>query len=222
MIFGPYTIIFFFFFLLGIVFLFAFIHIGLITIAFEKIGLSPSQVFGFLLLSLFGSHINIPVKRLKNELPDLPAVIRFYGITYHIPRSTQHHTVVAINLGGAVVPLFLSLYLMLKWGILLEPLAGTALVAGISFFLAKPIPGLGIGLPLFVPPLLAALAAVLISTGSHAPVVAYISGTMGTLIGADLLHMKDVARLEAPMVSVGGAGTFDGIFLTGIIAVLLA
>ncbi len=222
MIFGPYAIIFFLFFLLGLLFLFAFIHVGLITIAFERIGLSPSQVFGFLLLSLFGSHVNIPVKRLKNEISDLPTAIRFYGVTYRIPHGIQHYTVVAVNLGGAVVPLFLSLYLMLKWGMFLEPLLGICMVSAISFFLARPIPGLGIGLPLFIPPLLAALAAVLISTGNHAPVVAYISGTLGTLIGADLLHLKDVARLEAPMVSIGGAGTFDGIFLTGIIAVLLA
>jgi uncharacterized membrane protein len=52
--------------------------------------------------------------------------------------------------------------------------------------------------------------------------VAYISGTFGVLIGADLLNLKNLTALKAPVVSIGGAGTFDGIFLTGIIAVLLA
>jgi uncharacterized membrane protein len=52
--------------------------------------------------------------------------------------------------------------------------------------------------------------------------VAYISGTLGVLIGADLLHLRHLAALRSPVVSIGGAGTFDGIFLTGIIAVLLA
>ncbi len=222
MFFSPYTIIFFFIFLFGLLFLFAFIHIGLITIAFEKIGLSPSQVFGFLLLSLFGSHVNIPIKRIKNEIEELPAVVRFYGITYRIPQINFHHTVIAVNFGGALVPLFLSVYLMIKWNLFMEPLIGVALVAAITYFMARPIPGLGIGLPLFIPPILAALAAVLVSTGDHAPVVAYISGTMGTLIGADILHLKNVTKLNAPMASIGGAGTFDGIFLTGIIAVLLA
>ena len=52
--------------------------------------------------------------------------------------------------------------------------------------------------------------------------VASISGTFGVLIGADLLNLRNLAALRAPVVSIGGAGTFDGIFLTGIIAVLLA
>ena len=45
---------------------------------------------------------------------------------------------------------------------------------------------------------------------------------MGTLIGADLTNLDKVAGLGAPVASIGGAGTFDGIFLTGILAVLLA
>jgi uncharacterized membrane protein len=51
--------------------------------------------------------------------------------------------------------------------------------------------------------------------------VAYISGTLGTLIGADLLNMRAITKLGAPVVSIGGAGTFDGVFLAGVIAVLL-
>ncbi|MGH8630223.1 MAG: DUF1614 domain-containing protein [Burkholderiales bacterium] len=42
------------------------------------------------------------------------------------------------------------------------------------------------------------------------------------LIGADLLRLKDIRRLGAPIASIGGAGSFDGIFVTGILAVLLA
>jgi uncharacterized membrane protein len=71
-----------------------------------------------------------------------------------------------------------------------------------------------------VPPLLAALLALIISP-ANAPPVAYISGTLGTLIGADLMNLKKITGLGAPVASIGGAGTFDGIFLTGIIAVLL-
>ena len=45
---------------------------------------------------------------------------------------------------------------------------------------------------------------------------------MGTLIGADLLNLDKISGLGAPVASIGGAGTFDGIFLIGIMAVLLA
>jgi uncharacterized membrane protein len=98
---------------------------------------------------------------------------------------------------------------------------GTALITGLCYKLARLIPGIGIGLPMFIPPLLAALVALLLDP-AHAPVVAYISGTLGTLIGADLLHLRDISKLRAPVASIGGAGTFDGIFLTGVIAVILA
>jgi uncharacterized membrane protein len=53
-------------------------------------------------------------------------------------------------------------------------------------------------------------------------VIAYMGGVLGTLIGADLNNLGRVADLGAPVVSIGGAGTFDGVFLTGILAVLLA
>jgi uncharacterized membrane protein len=52
--------------------------------------------------------------------------------------------------------------------------------------------------------------------------LAYISGSLGTLIGADLLNLNNIQGLGAPVASIGGAGTFDGIFVTGILAVLLA
>jgi uncharacterized membrane protein len=222
MFFNPLTILLFLLFLLGLIFLFAFIHVGLMTIAFEKIGLGPGQVFTFLLVSLFGSHINVPVKRIKSEIANIPTRVRFFGITYKIPASSFPGTVVTVNVGGALVPLSLSLYLILKWQLFFDPLLGIAIISAITYWLARPVPGLGIALPLFIPPFLAAMVAILISAGDHAPVVAYISGTLGTLIGADLMHYKDIGRINAPVVSIGGAGTFDGIFLTGIIAVLLA
>jgi len=191
MFFNPFAILLFLLFLFGLIFLFALIHVGIMTIAFEKIGFGPGQVFTFLVMSLFGSHINIPVKRIKSKIVNIPTRVRFFGITYRIPTS-------------------------------FDPLLGIAIISAVTYWLARPVAGLGIALPMFIPPFLAALVAVLISAGDHAPVVAYISGTLGTLIGADLMHYKDLDLINAPVVSIGGAGTFDGIFLTGIIAVLLA
>lgn len=85
----------------------------------------------------------------------------------------------------------------------------------------RPIPGVGIAMPVFVAPVIAALTALLLNPENSA-VTAYIAGTMGVLLGADILRFNDVRRLGAPLASIGGAGTFDGIFLTGVIAVLLA
>jgi len=79
--------------------------------------------------------------------------------------------------------------------------------------LSRPVPGLGIAVPVLIPPV-----ALLICSDS-APALVYISGTLGTLIGGDIMNL---GKKDAPVASIGGAGTFDGIFITGIIAVLLA
>ena len=224
MIFSPFALLFFFSFLLLLIFLFVFIHVGLITIAAGKLGLSADQILLFLLGSLIGSHINIPVKKIlrDEELYPEELVVSFFGMRYVVPRLRQpRYTVIAVNVGGCLIPIFLSFYLMLKNGVFLSPLLATSLVAAVCYKLARPVPGVGIAIPMFIPPLLAALVALIISP-DKAPVVAYISGTMGTLIGADILHLRDINRLKAPVASIGGAGTFDGIFLTGIIAVILA
>ena len=87
--------------------------------------------------------------------------------------------------------------------------------------LAHPVRGLGIALPVFVPPVATTLVALTLSWRKAAP-LAYISGSLGTLIGADLLNLGKIRGLGAPVASIGGSGTFDGIFVTGILAVLLA
>ena len=87
--------------------------------------------------------------------------------------------------------------------------------------MAQPVKGVGIAVPIFVPPILAAAVALILSRRRAAP-LAFIVGTLGTLIGADLMNLGNIAGLGAPVASIGGAGTFDGVFLVGIIAVLLA
>jgi uncharacterized membrane protein len=129
-------------------------------------------------------------------------------------------TIVALNVGGALIPILLSLYLLLKNGIYGRSLLGVALMTAIVHGLAYPVRGMGIAVPFFIPPVAAAITALILSR-QKAPALAYIAGSLGTLIGADLLNLGAIEGLGAPMASIGGAGTFDGIFLTGIIAVLL-
>ena len=223
LIFSPFAFLFvlLLFFVLG--FLFVFIHVGLITIAAGKIGLTPNQVFLFLLASLLGSHVNLPLTRVRREADPLEeTLVRFFGVPYVVPRlSEEAYTVIALNVGGGLIPVLLSLYLWVKNGLFLAPLLGTILLSYVCYRLARPVPGVGIAVPFLIPPLVAALFAIL-AAPHKAPAVAYISGTLGTLIGADLLHLRDIPRLRTPVASIGGAGTFDGIFLTGIVAVLLA
>ena len=208
-----------FFFIL--IFFFLMVQVNIIAVVFREIGIPSHYVFAALLTTLFGSFINIPVKRIPQEGMTSEKVVTFFGSRHVVPAWKKKETILAINLGGAVIPTLLSAYLLFKTGLWLKASLATAAVAIISFKMAKPLKGVGIAMPAFIPPILAALISVLIA-GRQAPVVAYICGTLGTLIGADILNLKKIGGLGAPMASIGGAGTFDGIFLNGILAVLLS
>jgi uncharacterized membrane protein len=115
----------------------------------------------------------------------------------------------------------MSVYLLIKRELWVKGLFATAVVTLVIHWMTTPVPGLGIAVPVFVPVLVTAVVALLLSR-EDAPPLAYIAGGLGTLIGADLTNLDKVRGLGAPVASIGGAGTFDGIFLTGILAVLFA
>jgi uncharacterized membrane protein len=203
-------------------FLIATIQLGLLSIAFDKLGLSPSSAYLLMVSSLLGSVINLPLFHLRTDLQppaELPPQPLFPGFPLW---NFRNRTVVALNVGGGLIPVAFSAYLFQHSELhLLEILQGIFFVSLVSFFFSRPIRGIGIGMPILIAPLSAALIAILLNPDASAP-LAYISGTMGVLIGADLLRLKDIRKLGAPFAAIGGAGTFDGIFITGIVAVLLA
>ena len=204
------------------VFLIGLIEIGILGYVYQRMGIDRRYVFSVLLLSLLGSYINIPLFQLPPERLVSDQEVFFFGMRHMIPVVRGWPgTVVAVNVGGAVIPFILSVYLMRKNDLYGPALLGMAVVAFVAYQMAYPIPGLGIAVPVFVPPLLAAVVALILSRKS-APALAYITGTLGTLIGADVMNLGKIQGLGAPVASIGGAGTFDGIFLTGILAVLLA
>jgi uncharacterized membrane protein len=221
MFFNPLTLLVFLLFLIFVFFFFILVQIDMIMVAFAQLDIPPQHIFGALFFTLVGSYINIPIKRVPQDTMVEERWIRFYGFRYMIPVWKKRETVIAVNLGGAVITTFLSLYLLLKTGLWAQSIIATVIITLASYWLAKPVRGVGIVLPFFTIPILAAFVSVIFAY-NNAPVIAYISGTMGTLIGADLLNLKKISKLGAPVASIGGAGTFDGIFLTGILAVLLS
>jgi len=130
-------------------------------------------------------------------------------------------TIIAVNVGGAVIPTLLSMYLLARNQIWLLGAVGTVIVAVVVHHLAELVPGVGIAVPVLAPPLVTAVVAIVLSRRFAGP-LAYVSGSLGTLVGADLLNLDKLHGLGVPVASIGGAGTSDGIFVTGIVAVLLA
>jgi len=227
MVFAPFLLIYValcLFFLLG---LFVLIELEVISYAFLVLGLPPRLALVALLVSFIGSYINIPLYTVEPGAAPSAATASNFGVVYGIPFEFGRGTTVAVNVGGALVPTFIAAYALLKTPVAIVPsIIGMAIVAVVTHHFAYPLRGLGIAIPLFILPLAAALVALLlgramrVSRATH--VIAYVSGSLGTLIGADLLNLHRIAYLGAPVASIGGAGTFDGVFLTGIVAILLA
>ncbi len=195
---------------------------GIVKFASASMGVRPGSMLMVLLLALLGSSINIPIAYLPQRAVNAAETITFFGVPYVIPVIREWPaTIVAVNVGGAVIPTVVSLYLMVKNRLYVLGLAGIAIVSVVCHLLARPVAGLGIAEPIFIPPVATAVVAVILSRRYAAP-LAYVSGSLGTLIGADLLNLGRIQGLGAPIASIGGAGTFDGIFVTGLLAVVYA
>jgi len=219
----PLTFLYLLLLLGAAMFLIALIQVGAISIAFDKLGLSPQTGILLLLSSLIGSGINIPLFMRQQKpgsfQPGVPMPLSSWGLPL---RGFQGKTLIAVNVGGCLIPGGLSLYLFVQQSLRPDIVAlALAVVTTASYLFSRPIPGVGIGMPVFVAPVVSALTASLLDPAHSAP-LAYVSGTLGVMIGADLLRLHDIDRLNTPVASIGGAGTFDGIFFTGIIASLLA
>src|SRR5215468_9909492 len=198
------------------------LQLGALHYAYTRIGISARAALLLLLGSLIGSYINIPLAEFPAQAVMSGREIDYFGMRYVVPVVVQWpSTILAVNVGGAVIPTVLSLYLLVKNELWVPGAIATAIVAVVIHMLAQPVRGVGIAVPVFVPLLVTAVVALLLSR-DHAAPLAYIAGSLGTLIGADLLNLGRIQGLGAPVASIGGAGTFDGIFLTGILAVLIA
>ena len=184
---------------------------NIVAFSFERLGIPPQGVFLLLFFILVGSLINIPITRRTRYSRE----VRFGWLRVPVRQETG----LAINLGGAIIPAALAIYLLFQVP-LLPALIATALMIIICKFLTRPVPGRGLAIPMLIPPILSTLFAILLAGELAAP-VAFISGVLGTLIGGDLLNLGKARRVGGGVLSIGGAGVFDGIFLVGVFSVLL-
>lgn len=192
----------------------------------EKLHISPGAAFWLALAIMVGGMINIPVRRGAGGAARLDPFAAYRPPAAWTGGSVPNETVIAVNLGGCVIPVAIALYEL--WHLAARGpnvllIAGAVVLANVvlCYLTARPVPGVGIAVPLLMSPALSALLALLLA-GDHAPPVAFVAGIAGPLIGADLLHLRDVDRRGVGVASIGGAGTFDGIVLSGIIAAYLA
>jgi uncharacterized membrane protein len=203
----------------------AFIFVFVTEVAFERTGFTRLQFLVILGAALLGSYVDIPIWQIKNVRPTVVVrEVRAFWVTYRIPQYAlaQTTTTIAVNVGGAVVPLIVTAILLdAHPSILLGVVVASALTAVAVHAVARYVEGVGIVAPTLLPPVAAVLFSVPFGV-SHLAIDAYIAGTLGTLVGADLSNLGKITAGGTHIASIGGAGKFDGIFLTGILAVLIA
>ncbi len=192
------------------------------------LGLPPRVALLFVIGIFLGSLINVPVWRRSDARVIDYQPRALFGLERLAPRvlSGTRQQVIALNVGGCILPTLLVGYELLRLlasgsALVLPALAVIAINIIVCHRLARPVRGLGILLPALVPGCLAALLAQLLAHG-NAPAVAFCAGVLGPLIGADVLHLRDFSRRSVGVLSIGGAGTFDGIVISGFLALLLS
>ena len=229
--FSPVSVILLIFLIAAAIFLIPLLFLGLIGSALAKLGFNIFWIILLIIGMIVGSFVNLPLMKVKSEQQFVRVEHgRLMDRLYRVPEFSNE-TVIAANVGGCVIPVFVSIYILLSAltfadpiGLYIRCLIGTAIVAVAVFKTSQPIAGVGIATGFLIPPLCALICAIVLSGGDSftAVAVAYISGTVGTLIGADVMNIRNLSNSGAPVASIGGAGTFDAIFLSGIIAAFLA
>lgn len=222
MIYLPVTLFLFLLLLLLLPFIWFAIALDVVELAVAKLGFSPTVALLLFAAVILGSTINIPLYERVSPTPVIQDfadlwMARFWGIPL---RAMEQKTVVALNVGGGLIPTALALYQLTRSNAI-AIFGVMAVVTLVSYFSAQVVPGIGIQMNPLIAPLTASLAAWLI-VGSGAAPIAFAGGVLGTLIGADLLHLREIEQMTAGVLSIGGAGVFDGIAMCGLFALLLS
>jgi len=197
-------------------------------LALAKLRLDPQTALLVIVGIFLGSVVNIPVKRLVRHEDVTIHPFPHFGFLDHWPQfqGVRRETIVAVNLGGCIIPTMVAIYeigqlVMEAWPLLFAVVLAVAINTAVCYKLAKPVKGIGIAMPAMVPPIVAVMSALVLAP-DQAPPLAFVAGVLGPLLGADLLHLREIPRISTGMASIGGAGTFDGIVLSGILAAYLA
>ena len=214
--------------LAGLTILFPLFLADAMAAAFVKLGLSPGLSLAIVIAMFVGGLFNVPLKKIPRVMSVDSAPLELYGAGRVFPHWFRQpsSTVIAVNVGGCLIPCAIAAYEAARIAghgstALALTAAAAAINAAICYRLARPVPNVGIVLPALVPALAAAACGFLFMRELAAP-VAFTAGVLGPLIGADLLNLRRTLRGGAGIASIGGAGTFDAIVLSGLIATLLA
>jgi uncharacterized membrane protein len=228
---GPLSVFVIIILIVLVVILIPLLILGIIGAAFTRLGFSWIAALAVVLLMLFGSFVTIPVYRIRRDMIRVSQdEATVFGVCVPCASGQVWDTTISLNLGGAVIPVCVSLYMVYRailitgTSLVFTVCAGITIVAIITFVSTRLVPCAGIQVPLLIPGLTALLAGLLLAggTGLTAAVTAFVSGVAGVLLGGNIANLYRIKDLEVPEISIGGAGTFGSVFICCMLPALIA
>jgi len=149
----------------------------------------------------------------------------FAAMMFDMPVFISKNYFLAFNLGGAVVPIVLSLHLLKKKNIsFIKSVSGVAVVAAATFMITR-VTDIGVvsSFPFYlIPSILSVLIAFLLFSNhsEKTPGYGYAISTLGVVIGGDFFHFPEIFS-KPFMGSVGGAGLYDMVYIAGLLTLCL-
>src|SRR5437879_10449871 len=135
------------------------IQLRILRYAYMRLGIGPGMALLLLFGSLIGSYFNIPITILPGPVKSAQ-IVDFYGMRYVVPLVTSWPgTVLAVNVGGAVIPTLMSTYMVLRYQLWLKATIAVAVIAVVIHSMATPVHGVGIAVPVFAPVVVTAVLA---------------------------------------------------------------
>ena len=205
--------------------------LGIAGAAFSRLGFSWFEAVAVIILMIIGYFINIPLWKIRNPVGNAGNTGEVYDAFTGEPVGIgEISTTISINLGGALIPVIVSCYLLYEVhrhsaiSSFLPIIACICIVAIIAAVLTKVIPHWGVSTPLLFPSIAAIGSGILLTggTGLEAAVTAFVGGTWGILLGATVIMLMKWENTDMRQISVGGAGMFGSVFLCALLSALIA
>jgi uncharacterized membrane protein len=135
---------------------------------------------------------------------------------------------IGFDIAGFLIPFVISLKMVAdRRSPILPSVTGVIVVAAFAYLFSDFLPEEGVLIRnIYVLSLVASILGITLSNknwGKAGP-IAYVSGSLGVLIGADVVRISNVIFYKSStlvIASIGGAGVFDAIFVVGIFAVII-
>ena len=201
----------------------------------ERCGLSRPAAIGIAIALLTGSLVDLPTPfsvRATTDFGTRRGGRRAFWLPSKKPKRRGALTAVRLNLAGCLIPLSLTLFFIVRllscgdMKMIGAVVVGSLCSITLCTLSVRDVHGAGLVIPAFWLSLAVALISRLllpsIAVPQHRPQISFISAVVGTVVGSDLFHLEKVGNSRAAMVSIGGAGIFDGITVCAVLSAALS